>query len=287
MLERIVGAQLVVRVPGRHAVGLTDAGRILLRHLSGIEAQLASARAEIEAYGRGEAGTIRVGAFESAAARIVPRLMARLRELLPEVRVVLEEARYDLALLRSLERKIVDLAFAVLPLPPGPFRGRPVLDDPWVLVAAAASRFTEREYTTLSEVARLPLASFRAPRSIEDLLGRFHAAGLEPNIVFQSDYNVVLQRFAGEGLGVALMPELAVDPADPRVAVLPGPRDIPPRRIAIAWSADAELSEAAKTFISLATEPSGERDADRAGGGSDAASPPLATRVAELHRRVA
>src|ERR687895_364910 len=52
-LERIVGTEIVVREPGRQMLGLTEAGRILLRHVSAVEAHLSAARSEIEAYARG------------------------------------------------------------------------------------------------------------------------------------------------------------------------------------------------------------------------------------------
>ena len=82
-LERVVGVQLIAREHGRQAFGLTDAGGILLRHLVAIESQLAAAMADIEALSNA-AATLRVGAYESVGARLLPELIGRVQERFPD-----------------------------------------------------------------------------------------------------------------------------------------------------------------------------------------------------------
>jgi molybdate transport repressor ModE-like protein len=255
-LERVVGTQLIAREHGRQAFGLTEAGAILLRHLAAIEARLGAAKADIEALGDGAAGTLRVGAYESVGARLLPELMARFQERYPAVRVEVEEALSDLDHLRSLERGSLDVAFTLLPLPPGSFHARAVLHDPWVLVAQAGSRLAAAPRPTLDleTVGRLPLVTFRAPRSIDDALGRFREAGIEPNVVLRSDYNDAVQEFAAVGRGVALMPRLAVNARDERTVIVELDGLIPQREIALAWHGDRAWSEQLETFVALAVE---------------------------------
>ncbi len=186
-----MGAQVIARVHGRQALGVTDAGRILLRHMSAIEARLIAAKSEIDALAQGIVGELRVGAYESVGARLLPELIGRFREAYPGVHVEVDEALSDLYLMRSLGRGVLDLAFTLLPLPPGPFEARTVLRDPWILVVQAGAehaRLTARAPLGLQEIGQLPLVSFRLPRAIDAVLDRFRAAGVEPNILLRSDY---------------------------------------------------------------------------------------------------
>jgi DNA-binding transcriptional LysR family regulator len=254
-LERVVGAQLVAREHGRQAFGLTEAGGILLRHLVAIEAQLGAAMADIEALSNA-AATLRVGAYESVGARLLPELIGRVQERFPDARVEIEEALSDLEHLRSLEDGSLDVVFSLLPLPVGPYEARAVLRDPWVLVVQSGSELVGRpsSWFDLERVGKLPLVCFRAPRSIDDALDVFRSAGIEPNIVLRSDYNDAVQEFAAAGRGVALMPRLAVNPRDNRTAIVELEGLIPPRDIALAWHAERDRSELLETFVSLAGE---------------------------------
>ena len=76
-LERIVGERLVDRPGGPRPVSLTEAGRLLLRHADSIVARLDAAQADLNALRAGEAGTLRVGTFQSAGARVLPEVMRR------------------------------------------------------------------------------------------------------------------------------------------------------------------------------------------------------------------
>ncbi len=253
-LERVIGVQVIAREHGRQAVGLTEAGRILLRHMSAVEARLNAAKAEIDALAQGTIGPLRVGAFESVRTRLLPEIIPRYRDLYPRVRVEVDEALSDLDLLQHVERGLLDLAFTLLPLPPGPFESRLLLLDPWVLVAQTGSEHAGFVPSSLRSIAELPLVSFRAPRAVDSVLAHFHAAGLEPQLVLQSDYNDAVQELAAAGAGVALMPRLAVNSHDDRTTTIELGVLLPPREVAVAWHAERTASDAFMTFVSLAAE---------------------------------
>jgi molybdate transport repressor ModE-like protein len=254
-LERIVGAQVVAREHGRRAIGPTEAGSILLRHTTAIEAQVRAAKREIDALSQGAAGTLRVGTYESVGTRLLPEILAQFSDAFPHIRVEVGEAVLDLDLLRSLERGTLDVVFTTPPLPPGPFKERVILDDPWVLVL---KRGAERECllreVDLQQIASLPLVCFRSSRAIDAALNRFREHRLEPNVVLRSDYNEIVQGFAAAGLGVALMPLLAVNAQDARTSIVALGDLIPPRKVAIAWHSEHTTSEALKRFADLAAD---------------------------------
>jgi DNA-binding transcriptional LysR family regulator len=267
-LERIIGARVIVREHGRRALGPTEAGKSLLVHLHAIEARLGAAKADIDAFARGSVGTLRIGAFESVERRLLPNVMRRFRELFPDVELNVAETLADLDLLDSVERGTLDLAFAVLPLPDGPFRAQVLMNDPWVLVTRAGEEDALSGLATLADIGALPLVCWRSPSAIAPALTWFRAAGIEPNIVLQSDYNEVVQCFAAAGFGVALMPRLAVAVQDDTTAVVELEGIIPPRQLAIAWHRDRRKSTTLGAFVSLVAEVASEVEAREATSGS-------------------
>jgi DNA-binding transcriptional LysR family regulator len=251
-LERIVGQRLFDRPGGPRPVEPTEAGLLLLRHADAIVAQLDAARADMAALAEGEAGTLRVGIYQSVGARLLPALVRRFRAQLPRVGVrVREESSAD-DLLRLLEHGELDLSFADLPLREGPFEWAELLQDPYVLLVSARSELAELDAAPpLREVAKLPLIGRRSTDEPE----RFLAGRVpEVNVVFRTDDNGTLAAFVAEGLGAAIEPRLVVDPRDRDVKMLPFGSRIPPRTLVLAWHRDRYRSQAAQAFVELARE---------------------------------
>ena len=255
-LERIVGVQVVAREQGRQALGLTEAGHVLLRHLAPIEAQLGAARADLEALAGGQVGTLRVGSFESVRTRLLPDVVAALGKRLPHLRIDVQETLADLEHVARVERGELDVTFTLDPLPAGPFDAEVVLRDPWVLVVQAGSELVRRHPVSLSldAVAALPLVCFRASRALGQVPATFAAAGVDPLVVSRSDYNDAVQELAAAGRGVALLPRLCVNTRDDRTRIVEVPGLFPPREILVAWHRDRARSEAVASFVALAAE---------------------------------
>ena len=254
-LERLVGAKLIERPGGPRAVSLTEAGQLVLRHAEAITARLKAAEADVAALVDGGAGRLRVGTFQSAGARIVPSLLRRFGAAWPGVEVQLEESASDAVLLDAVERGDLDLSFVMPPLREGPFEFVELMRDPWVLLVPKDSPLATRDDTlTLREVAELPLIAPRLCASLVQIHAHFRTRGLEPNYTYHLDENNIVHGMVAAGAGVALIPELAVDPNDERVVVVPlGPR-VPPRVIALAWHRDRYRLPAAEAFVELARE---------------------------------
>jgi molybdate transport repressor ModE-like protein len=253
-LERIVGMRVIARELGRATIGLTDAGEVLLQHMTAIERRLSDARTDLEALTKGVAGTLRVGVWESVGARLLPEVLRRLGTKLPDVKVDVVDAAEDLMLLRSLERGLLDVCFGVLPIPPGPFETKTVLADPWVLVTQTGSCDDARSRVSSLATGTLPLLCYRSARALEPALRYLRREGVELDIVLRSDYNAVLQELAATGLGVALLPRLAVDLDDTRTTVIAVDSIVPPRQIAVVWHRDRAPSEAVTAFLAFADE---------------------------------
>ena len=247
-LERIVGEKLVERPGGPRRVSLTEAGQLLLRHAEAIVSRLSAAQADMEALAHGEAGTLRVGVYQSVGEHLLPTLMQRFVDAWPRVEVTLDEAANDVELLDHVERGELDLTFADLPLPEGPFEHVEVLRDPYVLLLPADA--PEPDEPTLAAAAEHDLIGFRHCRGILQL----ERSSPEPlRFVFRSDHNGTVQGMVAAGFGAAVVPRLTVDEDDERIQLVEL-EGVAPRMICVAWHRDRHRGAAARAFVELARE---------------------------------
>jgi molybdate transport repressor ModE-like protein len=255
-LERIVGERLVERPGGPRRISLTEAGRLLLRHAEAIDARLEAAHADLVALRDGEAGTLRVGIYQSVGARILPRLMHRFIADWPGVDLNLVEVNSDSEpeVVSRVERGELDLAFWVMPLPEGPLTGVELLHDEYVLAVPASGPLAGLESASLSDLGDVLLIGNQRCRTTIQAEEELRRVGAVHRVAFRSDDNGTVQNLVAAGLGVALVARLTLDESDPRVSVVALDPPLPQRRIAIAWHRDRHRSPAARAFVDLAAE---------------------------------
>src|SRR5262249_42947790 len=145
-LERIVGERLVERPGGPRPISLTEAGRLLLHPAQSIVARLQAAQADLAALRAGEAGSLLIGTFQSAGARLLPAIIRRYRDRWPQVEIRLDEIE-DEAIALAVERGEIDVGFVLLPVGDAPLETTELLHDPHVLIVAAGSPLATRRPT--------------------------------------------------------------------------------------------------------------------------------------------
>jgi DNA-binding transcriptional LysR family regulator len=253
-LERIIGGKLIERPGGPRTVFLTELGELVLRHAEAIIARLHAAQADATAMVAGEIGKLRVGTYQSVSEHILPTLVSQYRAACPDVEISLVESESDDELLVGIEQGRLDLAFALLPLPAGPFASVELMRDPWMLLVPTGSALADRDTpVSLTEAAGLPLIGARLHRCRMHVDEHFRARGLEPQYVFRTDENGTVHGLVAAGLGIGIVPHLAVNPHDPRVVGLTLGPDITPRAIALAWHQGRYQQLTAAQFIEHAT----------------------------------
>jgi DNA-binding transcriptional LysR family regulator len=253
-LERIVGDKLIERPGGPRTVFLTDLAKLVLGHADAIVTRLHAAQADATAMLAGELGALRVGTFQSVSEQILPTLLQRYRATQPQVQVSLVESESDDELLADIERGELDLAFALLPLPAGPFASVELMRDPWILLAPADGPLAERATAVLFvDAAKLPLIGPRLHRCRMEIDDDFRGRGLEPNFVFRTDENGTVHSLVASGLGIGIVPQLTVNQRDERVLALSLEPDATPRTIALAWHEHRYQQPAAEDFIAHAS----------------------------------
>ena len=247
-LEGIVGEQLIERLGGPRPVQMTEAGTLLLEHARQVFAGLSAARDDLAAIRDGSGASLRVGAFQSVGAAILPALLARLTRT-PRLRVEFTQTTSDGELVAALESGDLDITFAILPLPEGPFAVQEVVADRWVVAVAGDSPLARRGApVALETLADMPLVTGRSCRCFRGVEAQLREQGIRPDIVHRSDENATVRGLVARGAGIALVPALSAGPSDEAVRVLELEVPLPPRRIVRCWRSDRRAVAAHERF---------------------------------------
>lgn len=228
-LERETGAVLLEKA-GR-GVRATDAARLLADVAGDVLDRLADAESALAALRAGRTGRLHLTSFPSAGAALVPPAVAALRIRFPDVDLVLGVGEPDQAL-DALRAGEVDVAVVVEPRPPGeqPHPGDVdgltfvhLLDDPYSVLLSATHPLADAEDVDLADLAGESwVDTASAPGHCQAAaLEACRTAGFSPSYVVQADEYPTTIGFVAAGLGVALVPALALGFVQNRVRVKP------------------------------------------------------------------
>jgi molybdate transport repressor ModE-like protein len=245
-LEQLVEARLVERRRGSAHVALTEAGELVLHHFEEILKRFAAAQADVEAMRAGRVGRLRVGLFESVAARLMPRILARLGGRAPGFEVELSEEHDAAVLAERMEAGELDVAFGIAPLPSGPFETRELLRDPYQLLVPAGWELPP--VPGPEDIAGLPLIGGRNSGVEEELRAR----GVEPRIVLRSTSDAAVQALVAAEIGAAIVPRLAVNTSDERTVALGLGDLMAPRLVVLYWNRERRRPAGVDTFLEVA-----------------------------------
>lgn len=254
-LEADVGTRLLDRTT--HQVALTAAGRRLLgdgrRLLRAAEDAALAARRQAA----GEIGEITLGFVPSLTYHLLPLLLRRFRQAMPEVELRLREMdtaqqiealighRLDLGFIGlGLTHETEDLQLAL------------VGEEQLVAVLADDHPLLRRRRTTLAlrELAETPLylaARESAPLFNPWIVVLCQQAGFQPRIAREEGQPATTISYAAAGLGATILPAQYARLRPPGVSFVPLARPVPRYRYFAAW-AESHAHPARARFIELA-----------------------------------
>ncbi|MEU2282494.1 LysR family transcriptional regulator [Streptomyces sp. NPDC013178] len=210
-LEREAGVPLFTR-NGRR-MRLTEAGEILARHTQVILGTLNDAQQQLQAWTRLRAGRVRVCAFPSANATLIPEVVAALLAEHPAVRVELQEAEPPESVHRLLAGECdIALSFSYPGQradPPSELVEIDLLEDLLVVLLPTGHPLARRRVVRLADLhqARWVAGCSRCRANFLHLCAE---EGFDPDIVFTTDDNLALQSLVAAGVGVAVAPSLVL-----------------------------------------------------------------------------
>lgn len=203
---------------------LTQAGQALVRHASGILAGLTAAEEEVAAIAGLRAGRVRLVSFPSGSSTLVPAALAALRAAHPGTRVSLVDAEppRSVEMLRDGDCDVA-LAFRYGKGADGvggessgdsaewdDLVVRPLLTDRLVGLVPEDHRLADAGTVTIADLAEEPWIA-GCPRCRRQLVEVCDAAGFIPRIDFATDDSPAVIGLVKAGLGVAVLPELALE----------------------------------------------------------------------------
>jgi molybdate transport repressor ModE-like protein len=251
-LEREAGTQLVTR--GSRGIRLTEAGEALVRHADAILTRLADAEAELEAIAGLRGGRLRLAAFPTVGATLMPLAIATFRERHPDVELTVRqlEPEDSLPLLKSGE---LDIALTIEPSKIDASDGLEstfLLDDPMFAALPLHHRLAHKSRVRLKDLGTDAWIGTTDACSCGTLV-RNHCirVGFEPRITFESDDYLQIQGLVAAGVGVALIPTLALTTVRDDIVIRDLGSEAPVRKIAAATLPGAQRSPAARAMLNV------------------------------------
>lgn len=213
LLAREVGLPLFVR-DGRRLM-LTEAARVLVEHTERILADLERARADVAELTSTVRGVLRLAAFPTAARVLVPSAIARCRAAHPDLRVQLFEQQTEESIADLLAGR-ADVAliyeYNVLPTVRDPGVEMDALVTEPLLAALPAGLLDGDGPIALDDLAEQPWIAAHRDDALRSVLERACGlAGFEPRLDYTSSDYTVIFALVEAGLGVSLVPRLALE----------------------------------------------------------------------------
>jgi DNA-binding transcriptional LysR family regulator len=255
-LEAETGLALLERHP--RGVSLTAAGQALVGHADGILARLEAAEQAMASIAGLRGGRLRMASFPTAGATLMPQAIAQFRAAYPQVELSLVEGEpeqiaprlrageLDLALLFEFDEEILV----------GERMTRvELLEDPLFLALPSSHRLASRQRLRLEDLsAEAWVQTSQSSPCARHVVRSCHAAGFEPKVAFESDDYQTVQGLVAAGVGVALIPRMALSAVREDVAIRSLSPSPPVRSVIAAAPAGTRLVPAAGAMLAILRE---------------------------------
>jgi DNA-binding transcriptional LysR family regulator len=271
-LEAETGMALLERHP--RGVTLTAAGQTLVGHAEGILARLDAAEGALAAIAGLRGGRLRMASFPTAGATLMPLAIATFRASYPDVELTLAEGEPE-QIVPRLRAGELDLAllfeFAGETALSEDMTSVRLLEDPMYLALPREHPLAQQPELLLEDLhAEAWVQTSRESPCARQVVRSCHAAGFEPHVTFESDDYQTVQGLVAAGVGVALIPELALSVVREDIAIRALSPAPPVREVIAAVPAGARLVPAAPAMLGVLEQAAGRlkhpgRPADRLG----------------------
>jgi LysR family hydrogen peroxide-inducible transcriptional activator len=242
-LENVLGATLIAR--GSRNVTLTPVGEEIVARAQKL---LLAAEELVDAAHIGSrplTGLLRLGVIPTVGPYLLPRVLPRLRQSYPDLRLYLREEQ-TARVLEMLGRGRVDGGIIALPYATGDLETMLLGDDPLLVACPKSHAFAARGSIGGADLAREALMLLEDGHCLRNhALAACRLLPGHPNEELQATSLSTLVQMVGNGFGLTLIPQLAVDletHGEPNIAVVPFADGRPSRQIALVWRAQSARS---------------------------------------------
>ncbi|MBB5061787.1 LysR family transcriptional regulator [Granulicella mallensis] len=208
-LEEDLGSKLFDRL-GR-SIRLTEAGRAFLPHARSILTQMETARSSVTDKCADVRGSVSVGVIPTIAPYLMPHYTKAFTRKHPEAKLRIVEETTPI-LLESLRNLSIDLAILALPLRYKDLELFPLCTEPLFAVLPKEHPLAGSESLALKDLRGEPFVMLRDGHCFRDLsIAACTRARVAPRIAFESGQFSSLFGMVAAGVGISLVPEMAID----------------------------------------------------------------------------
>jgi LysR family transcriptional regulator, hydrogen peroxide-inducible genes activator len=208
-LEEDLGAKLFDRL-GR-SVRLTEAGRAFLPHARSILSHMETARSSVADKCADVRGSVAVGVIPTIAPYLMPRYTKAFAKKYPEAKLRIVEETTPI-LVESLRDLSIDVAILALPLRHKDLEVFPLRTEPLFAVLPKDDPRAEAKSLALKDFRGESFVMLRDGHCFRDLsIDACAHARVTPRIAFESDQFSSIFAMVAAGLGISLVPEMAID----------------------------------------------------------------------------
>jgi DNA-binding transcriptional LysR family regulator len=252
-LETEFGTRLFER-QGKQVL-LTDAGRLLYERSEEVLDLVARVHQDIASLGELKTGRLYVGTSDTNCAYVLPPVVKGFREAYPGIELRLMD-RMSKEVVHLVLEGAVDFGLATMPVVESRVRTELLFVRDDVLICPVGHPLTTLNRVSLHQMIDYPMLMLAHGSTSRSLLDQvLHQAGLAARVAMELGSIEVIKRFVEIGMGVALVPEVAVRDevlakrmASVRVVDLPG------REVGLVQRRSGHLSRAAEVFLGYLRE---------------------------------
>jgi LysR family hydrogen peroxide-inducible transcriptional activator len=190
-----------------------------------------------------------LGAFPSLASYVLPEYVFRIKQHYPDLKIQLVEEKTNALVALLLDKKL-DAALLALPVEQANLESRTLFEDPFTLAVCADHPLAEQEEIDLNTVAKENLLLLDEGHCLRDQALKL----CNPSRFVEHDFRAssleTLRFMVKNGVGVTLMPSVAVQPNDKDIRYI-SIRQRPSRKIALVWIRNHPRGELLETLAGL------------------------------------
>jgi len=232
-LEEEVGATLLNR--SRRIIVPTEAGRIFITHAGQVLAQLARATREIQGLNGINAGKVVLGVLPTIAPYLLPHILESFAARWSNVELNIHEDM-TVALLRLIETGAVDFGIMSLPIDERGFEIEELFSEDLLVALPSKHPLAGKSQIHVKDLRSEQFILMHEGHYLGDqLLGCCRRHDFQPRILTRSGQLETIQSLVGAGMGISLIPRMAMLKAGERVQYRLLKNHQPRRTIAIIW----------------------------------------------------
>ena len=241
-LEDELGVQLIERAPRK--VMLTPVGNDIVVRARRVLADVDQMRETARRTADPEAGSVRLGLFPTLAPYLLPHVVPKIGARFPRLELLLVEEKTEI-LLAQLREGRLDAAILALPLHEDGLQVERLFEEPFLLAVPQGHALARREDLKLAELSREHLLLLEDGHCMrEQALAVCTMAGASEKDGFRATSLETLRQMVAAGVGITLLPLLAVKPPVPasdRIELVRFRHPAPSRKLALVWRRSSAL----------------------------------------------